>query len=251
MTERFVPSGSQSQKTAFHMGTVPKEASRGWRIHLNGNTIATPASSVHMQHEKMGITLDYGYEGYDRPVIKEAGGGGSVIIPYSIQPDGRLYIGVLKEKRDLMGGAVWNVPRGFMNPGEEHFQTAVREYAEETGHHVPDDRIRAIEGSPTNPNSAFFDTSGEDEGVKFYAVELLQSELRVIDADTHDPQYEFNPEQLEAVSAVAKKIMGTTFIPVEDALHLADQFTVAGVGRLFMELLLSGRIDSAVYAPKK
>ena len=251
MTERFVPSGPHSQKTAFQMDRVPEDISRGWRINIDGKEIATPASSLHLQHEKMGISVEYGYKGYDRPKIKEAGGGGSVIIPFYIQPDGRLFIGVLKEQRDLMGGAEWNVPRGFMSPGEEHFQTAVREYAEETGHHVPDDRIRAIEGSPTNPNSAFFDTSGENEGVKFYAVELLQSELREIDDDANNPQYEFNPEQLEAVSAVAKKIMGTTFIPVEDALRLADQFTVAGVGRLFMELLLSGSIDSAVYAPKK
>lgn len=251
MPERFVPSSAHEPKTPFKLGPVPDDVARGWRIHLDHNPIATPATSMRLGHEQMGISVEYGFKDYDRPVIKEAGGGGSVTIPYHVTPDGRLYIGVVRERRDLMGGMVWNAPRGFMNPGEQHFKTAVREYIEETGHHVPEQRIREIKGQPTNPNSAFFDTSGENEGVKFYAIEILQDELRAIDDDTQNPQYIFDPVQLEAVSAVAKKIMGTTFISVEDALQLADQFTVAGVGRLFMELLLSGRIDSAVYAPKK
>ena len=251
MPERFVPSTAHEPKTPFKLDPVPDGAARGWRLHVDGSPIATPASTMKLWHEKMGIRVDYGFKGYDRPVIKEAGGGGSVTIPYHVAPDGHLYIGVVREQRDLMGGMVWNAPRGFMNPGEQHFQTAVREYTEETGHHVPEQRIRELKGLPTNPNSAFFDTSGENEGVRFYAIKILQDELCAIDDDTQNPQYVFNPAQLEAVSAVAKKIMGTTFIPVEDALQLADQFTVAGVGRLFMELVLSGEIDPSIYAPKK
>lgn len=141
-------------------------------------------SSARLVQDEMGIEVSYGLhpQGYDGIMIREFGGGGSVTIPYMIHPEtGGVYIGVVKEYRPLMGGEVWNVPRGFIDYGETHRQAAEREDIEEMGYEPGSHSVvKLAEG--LNPNSSYFDTSqaskdGGVSGVAIFTMPLTQDQL--------------------------------------------------------------------------
>lgn len=73
-----------------------------------------------------------------------------------IHPEtGHIYVGLVKEYRPLLGGEVWNVPRGFVDFGETHQQAAECEVVEGMGYKsVIGKVIKLAEG--LNPNSTYF-----------------------------------------------------------------------------------------------
>ncbi|HEX7484276.1 MAG TPA: NUDIX domain-containing protein, partial [Candidatus Saccharimonadales bacterium] len=122
---------------------VDQRRTPGWKIMVNGESWDA-VSSAHLTQEQMGIEVSYGLhpQGYDGVIIREFGGGGAVTIPYMIHPEtGHIYVGLVKEHRPLVGGEVWNVPRGFVNFGETHQHSAEREVTEEMGYASGSDRI--------------------------------------------------------------------------------------------------------------
>ncbi|MEX2144869.1 MAG: NUDIX domain-containing protein [Candidatus Spechtbacterales bacterium] len=147
--------------------TEEEKEKRGWRVEVNGEVVSG-VSSARLVNEKMGIEITYGMrsEGFDGALIHEPGGGGSVIVPWFVK-DKEVYIGLLEQNRPTLQDNR-NVPRGFLDPGENHFQTATREFVEETGFVDLKDRVVEIPGPPINSNSTWFDTSRPGEGVKFY-----------------------------------------------------------------------------------
>lgn len=213
------------------------QASRGWRVELNGE-IVEQVSSVRLIQERMGIDVEYGKTpgGWDGLALEEVGGGGSVTVPY-LNLDGEIYIGVVEENRPYAGGAVLNVPRGFMDPSENHFQTAKRELTEETGYEPVEKRIQPLDGEPMNPNSTFFVTAGEDRGVKAYRVQIKDNEvvLSQIADNPEEREYSFDQKVLTASSKMGEKVMKSKFIHWSRAIGLNDMFTVASVGRLVAE----------------
>lgn len=213
-----------------------KQGKRGWKVEVNGVEVAE-VSRVSISNPKFGV-LEYGSDpaGYDRWGFHENGGGGSVVVPYSLI-EGELYIGVVEQVRVNQGGAVLNIPRGFLHAGETHFRAARREFVEETSHTPQKNDVFRFEGRSMNPNSAFFETIGPDEGVQAFGLrishEVLERRL--------DGGYRFRPGMLQADPAskdlkLAEQILGCAFITAATALQLGDMFTVAGVGRLLGHL---------------
>lgn len=228
--------------------TEEEQAKRGWKLTVNGTEVPG-VSSAKLTQEKMNIVVEYGKtpEGYDGITIEEAGGGGSVIIP-SVVIDGQLYIGVVEENRPKAGGKQFNVPRGFLDPGETHFAAAKRELAEESGYTPMEDRIQDIGGEPMNPNSTFFVTKGSDKGVKPFAVQVRQDEVRKVQSENDNPidrVYEFNPDVIQGVTPAGKKVMNSKFIHWTKAMGLKDMFTVAAVGRLVTAQIASREANTA------
>lgn len=81
--------------------TPEEQEKRGWKVFVNGEEVPD-AASVEIRNEKMGASSCYGMrvEGYDGIVWREPGGGGSVILPYTLW-GGELYIGVVSQNRSL------------------------------------------------------------------------------------------------------------------------------------------------------
>jgi len=155
--------------------TPYEQAKRGWQLKINGVVIEV-VTSFSLSHPDYG-TLEYGAtpQGYDSWCFSEVGGGASVIVPYTIF-DARLLIGLVRQPRYTMGGEVWNLPRGFLASNETHFEAALREAREELNFNLAH-RFNELPGSPANPNSTFFVTSGAGEGVRFYGLEIKEAEL--------------------------------------------------------------------------
>jgi ADP-ribose pyrophosphatase YjhB (NUDIX family) len=205
---------------------IEDQSKRGWSVKINGEVVEDVAH-LELANPRFGV-LEYGnVGGYDSWNFHENGGGGSVIAPHAIV-GGYLFVLMIEQGRPNQGGRVWNLPRGFLNPSENHFGTAVRELEEEAG-------IRSVElkqlGDPTNPNSAFFVTSGEGEGTRFYGLRIDESEIKPEGA-IEDGVFLFNEGAIKPISKTAEDIFGGKFFRYEEALAVGDMYTVAAVGRL-------------------
>jgi len=108
---------------------------------------------------------------YDQWWFQEVGGGGSVILPYTVDPSGRTFIGLVLQRRPLQDevNLVWGFPRGFKPREMTHDEAAAMEYREETGDFSAVEVVR-LEGDGGNPNNAFFDS--REGGMQFYTVKL-------------------------------------------------------------------------------
>lgn len=206
------------------MQKIVVQEKRGWQLFLN-ELLVSVVESLRLVHTRFG-TLEYGLTkgGWDGWTFHELGGGGSVIVPYA-NINGQLFVGLVWQNRPNQGGNVWNVPRGFLAFGENHFGSAVQELEQEVGYRSME--LRLLEGKPMNPNSAFFVTEG-DEGVRAYALEIREDELVNNGADG----WAFNPQILKPISKSAELIFGCRFFPWEQATEVGDMFTLAAIARL-------------------
>lgn len=214
---------------------IPQTLKRGWELLLNG-VVVTDVTSLTLSHPKFGF-LEYGLSptgNYDVWTFHETGGGGSVLVPFSCI-DREIYVGLVYQDRFNQGGVVWNLPRGFISSGETHLAAAKRELVEETG--ISADKFRfpvTVLGKPTNPNSAFFNTMGEGEGVKFYAVEIPSEFLERRD---NQDVFVFGQVVANAAAKEAEHIVKCEFVPWRAAIDVTDMFTIAGIGRLVARYL--------------
>lgn len=243
-------------KTPFELGVIGSDpeaqAKRGWTVMINGEIVPV-VSSLSIRHDKMGIDFNYGQhpDGYDSIGIHEQGGGGAATVPYAII-EGQLMIGVVAQKRVAAGGVVLEIPRGFLDLGETHDETALRETKEETGLDVIKSRLEKL-GSEMNPNSTFFNTSREGEGVSYYAIQVLPNELDKVTMPDGSSHYTFT----EAIRAQAEgdktteRILGSKFISLQEAKKYCDMFTGEGVYLLVAQLFGNNVLRFAgVEAPK-
>lgn len=205
------------------------QAKRGWIVEVNGEVVLQ-VRRVRLSHPKFG-ELNYGLTppGYDGWSFHELGGGGAVTLPWSVIHK-QIYVGLVRQNRHNQGGEVWNAPRGFLDPGEKHFEAASRELAEETGLSA-EGRIDDLMGSPMNPNSAFFETASSDEGVRFNACFVHPRELE----RKSDNTYAFRPGVVKPVSKAAEGIVKCSFFRWREAVRVGDMFTAAAVARLLAD----------------
>lgn len=204
-----------------------EQAKRGWKVEVNG-VVIDEVSEARIFHEKMGISVGYGMRpaGYDGVGIIEPGRGGVVSVPFVII-DNEMLVGVVEESRDYQGGVVPNVPRGFLDPKETHIQALSRETGEEIGIDFNKERVYDITGDAKNPNSAFFETPDQGQGVRFYAVAFHPSELV-----QRNGRWTIDSSLLTAKSKVAERILKCYFMPWLQVMQLNDMFSVAGTGLL-------------------
>ena len=150
----------------FDMKPIPKDNARGWTVTIDGEE-RSGIGLIELS-SRFG-TLTYGLrpEGYDAWAFREEGGGGVVTIPYTIDPNGNVFVGLIQEKRTNMGSEpVLCVIGGFVDPDETHDSAQIRETAEESG--LDARKSQHLDGAGANPNRAFFVADamkGEGEGV--------------------------------------------------------------------------------------
>jgi hypothetical protein len=184
-------------------------------------------------NSRLGVKFRYGKrpEGYDAPVLSETGGGGSVPVPYFFR-DGEitrknLMVAVLQEMRN--GHPVWNLPRAFLKPGEQHLKVAQTTAAEEFG--LADPFKTEELGNPVNSNSAFlFNLPGE--GVRFFRMEIDQRALRLEPENGHF-LFKNEVEAVDVKNAATKRLLKSTFMPAykikRQLVGMEDMFTPAGI----------------------
>ena len=210
-----------------------------WRLYINGK----PVDMSNVRHvalkSQFGV-INFGADeklGYNSVAFEETGRGGAIIVPFVClngrqvvrpdQPHDSLLVGVIEQYRNKQGGMVLNVPRGFVQEGEEHDETATRELVEETGFQG---RPFLLPGHPLNPNSAFFET-GADGGCKVYGFCLTADQVEI------DITWVVFPITDELPADKTGELIGKCrFIPIAEALRLGDMFSVAGAARLLLFL---------------
>ncbi len=220
-----------------------------WLIEVDGKHIPYKEGARFFNPERgLEYRLGRRADGFVGVIDHEPGGGGAVIVPW-VEIDRILYVGLLKQRRvtQSITHDVWNVPRGYLDPGETHFETAKREFREETGFKRPEGRIMRLSGKPINSNSGKQDTSRVWEGAYFYRFEVLPKEITEVTVQVHQDYqdysttetkklYAFNRAVITPVSKMSEKIMGCYFLPYTFAMRVGDLFTRGIVGTLKMEL---------------
>lgn len=212
---------------------LPVGANPGWELEVDGQKV--PAREASLVNPKFG-EVRFGAApigGYGTWGFEEVGGGGSVLVPYFEDENGVLWIGLVRQPRPFMSTEpVWNLPRGFLTVGENHFKSAIIEAGEEMGLNEAQ-RVQLLRGAPGNPNSTFFVTlgtnpDGSPKGLKFYVVQFYLGEVEQNDAGA----YQLKAGVVVPLTPSAEKIMGMTFMPWHKAMQLPCLLTVAGIGRL-------------------
>lgn len=237
--------GSQKSFELDPIG-LEDQARRGWELQINGSVIPA-VQEASLRNHRMGVSVDYGKrpEGYDGFVIREPGG--AATIPYMIDADGGIYVGLVTEYRPTMGEPeTHNIPRGFsdFNQGgklESAEETAVRELREETGYQTLGNRLIKL-AAGLNPNSTFFDYSRSSEaGVAIFALPIEQNELEIV-ANEGELHYAFPATIRDQATGdkSAERILGSRFVPLTEALSSRDMFTCAAAGQLMAHLLARG-----------
>lgn len=215
--------------------SIPTEKlnERKWSVKLNGQEISD-VSLLKIENPKIGI-LSYGLTegGYDGWSFRDMGG--AVTILYCFY-NHELLIGVIHQNRHNQGGYVWNVPRGFIDSGENLHATAKRELKEESGYSPGKNQIIQLPGEAANCNSTFFETLDEDNAVAFYAVEIDKSELY-----QEGNSILFNPDIIDnsdksLQNRSLEMINGIKFVLWTEVAALADMFSNAAVARLLAYL---------------
>lgn len=231
----------QAPKTPYELGEIPADKPRGWELEVNGQAVEHVSKAV-LRHPKMGLELTYGLHpsgAYDVWGFHEPGGGGAIAVPYAVMSDGQILLGTVAQNRPAAGGVIRELPRGFKEPNETHEQAVVRETNEETGSEVEASRFVML-GKEKNPNTAFFNTSGDGEGLRFYGYQVHPNELEEVTDDT-GTYFRYKQDLLEAAQERGdgtEKILGSRFVSLREAVQDShDLMTSAGAGLLVAHLI--------------
>ena len=234
-------STESSSLKPYDLSPVPQGARQGWELTVNGETVPG-VSEAKLINSSIGISVEYGLrpEGYDGFIIRERGG--AVTLPYMIDPDGQIYVGLVSEYRPTMGEErTLNAPRGMAEAGESHDDTAVRELGEETGYQAKKTRMAEL-ATGLNLNSTFFDNSrAEQAGVSIYAFRVDTDELELGYDNEGNVFYQFPSDTMaSAQNKTTEAIFGSKFVPIMTARGSKDMLTRTACGDLLLSQLEGG-----------
>jgi ADP-ribose pyrophosphatase YjhB (NUDIX family) len=210
---------------SFEMKAIPVDKKSGWAVKIDGETKHVGLIEIS---SKFG-TLTYGLrpEGYDAWSFREAGGGGAVTLPYAVSPNGELLVGLLKENRANMGGHVFCIMGGFVNPSESHADAQKREGTEESG--LDTAHAEPLPGLGINSNRLFFVADAATEGVKAYSLHIPFTWLQ-----TANNCFKLKPDN---TCLDPKKSENLCFFPWAEAAYMtADAFAHAAILKLLIKL---------------
>lgn len=192
------------------------------------------AALVNSKHE---IDVLFGVSPNSTPSFRYAqpwrdGGGGGTTILWTRNPFGKLYVGAVLQQRNFIDqlNPVFNVMRGYAEPGETALASALRELQEESGR---TDLLAPIllPGTSANMDSSWFD-NGE---VDFYANEVPWGLL--VPAQEGGDTYIFNARGLTEEQR-KEGIFGCIFVEGDLATLAtkADGFTIIAFARLLVAM---------------
>lgn len=212
--------------------SIPDEVApdQRWTLSIDGEKLSLPPAQLCLSSPFGTLLYGLGPAGYPTWSFQEVGSGGSVVIPYLLE-ERELFIGVVEQYRPNQGGVVFNLVRGFVEPGKDHIETARAELAEETGLINWDQRLVALDGPGLNPNSTFFVTLGAEAGVRYFALRVFPEEI-----EGQGPRRRFKTGLQRPLKHQLEQIYGAVFLPWTEAATLQDGYTAAGVARLLAYL---------------
>lgn len=201
--------------TLFPMESLNDDQEGSWIVESLDVSVregTTFMRRCELRNDKMGV-LRFGRRPEGNPgwCWAENGGGGGTAIPYALNDQGELYVGLIREKRANMGGERWCVIGGFKDLDESHDAAAVREAYEEAGLDLKESY--ELPGLRANFNRAFAVADPEKgEGVSVRAMQIPWSLLQET-----DDGYGLKPE---AQMLVTKGEQHVRFMPWKKAVHL-------------------------------
>jgi len=198
-----------------------------WKIFIDGEE--KPAGHLALVHETYG-KVEWGLrpKGYAGWVFHEPGGGGSVTIPYTKNPEGELMLALILENRPNMNGDHWCVIGGYLTPGESHQQTAERETEEEAG--LVFSKPAPLPGLPGNANRAIWVADpNKDEGVHAFAIEIPWTLIEKAENES----YKMAPGTLND-----KRESQMRFFPWKDAIQRSPDMLARGAIAQLLTVLL-------------
>ncbi len=159
----------------------------------------------------------------------ETGGGGAAALVYARETGtsglNGLWIGLLMEDRQNMGGMRPCAVGGFKRPGEKPDAASQREFLQETG--ARNIEVRKLPGVPLNGNRMYFEADpNDDEGMHTFSVEVPFDDL-IPGLDGTMEHGFWRPKNSHMV-----------FFPWQMAAQQsADAFAVSMIARLLAELI--------------
>lgn len=207
---------------------ISPDQKRGWQVFVNDQKIEQ-VSHVVIKSSKGTLTYGWNPMGWDQWNFEEPGGGGSILLPYFIDTNGNLMVGLAWETRPFESerSEVLNAPRIFMDPAETHFQASERLAHLETGYVPPEGRIHSLSATGKNPNSTFFITNKSDEhGCRFFGLPMIMEEIDFSGSRPKIKKGEIIPQ-----SKPGQKVMKCSFYPYEEV-EVSDMFTHTAISLL-------------------
>jgi hypothetical protein len=178
--------------------------------------------------------------GWDQWVFEEPGGGGSILLPYFIDENGNLLVGLAWEARPFESrrSEVLNAPRIFMDPHENHFKASTRLAHLETGYIPPEGRIHPLDSIGKNPNSSFFITNkGDYHGCHFFGLPMIREEIDFSGSRPKIKKGDLIPE-----SQPGQKVMKCNFFPYLEV-EVGDMFSHTAISLLERYLIKKNNLN--------
>lgn len=198
-----------------------------------------------------GANFTIGANGADDITRREVGG---VVSAYFTVVEGRLYVGMLRQKRPCqeLTEAILNVIRAYYDPEKSRLQQAT-ERAEERGGVAVTLPVVQLPGDQGNNNNANVETWGGHGNTQFAF--YVPNDLLVAGPDG---VYVFNKDSVTAFDLDAGKILGLEFHPWKMAARVGDDFTRAIVSPLLawlddvnqIHVVVHDEFDTSVMANK-
>lgn len=186
---------------------------------------AGPESRPVFTHDPwVQVFVDYpdgAANGYVR-IVESHGVVGAVVLPLCADVHGVARVGLVRTHRHPIGEAVWELPRGFGEVGEDVRSVAVRELSEETGITVAPSALHDL-GS-IHPNSG-----------------LLTAEVRLFLAPVPADQLDTEPVDTAEVETFEWIELAVLLDKVRDN-TIRDSFTLA----VLLRGLLSGHLRATI-----
>ncbi len=132
----------------FKIVPVPEDHKQDWKIYLDGKLAPVKCSMVRITSRFAEIIYGLRPEGYDSIIFREGGKGGVSTLPYCIDKDGNLLVGLVRETRpNLSDKPIWNAMGGMIDEGEQPQVAQAREAFEESGLDMREARL--LSGAPS------------------------------------------------------------------------------------------------------
>lgn len=214
---------------------IPVDHPRDWTVMIDG--VEVKPGKVEIISNRGFGQLAYGLrpEGHDGWAYSHDGG--AMTIPYSRNLSAEILVGLLREERKNMDGPIWDVPGGFVDPGEHPLETGAREFFEEVGLQMSAFTTIELAGLPTIEDRFCYALDPKiGQGNRTVAIEIPFALLQEDSPAGWRFRDDMSPPTRKAL--IRKGHGNLRFFPWKAAVSMSpDSLTRAAIAQLLVELL--------------